>query len=270
MASFFETITAAVADIVKHGFDKKSRIEEWVAQIKRAARASMVSPKVLEKQLNGTMIAIYTRLVEKGGIKKRHPKVSDFTIEKLKPKMKAELNRRMWANANLIVLNREAAIEKTAQRLSSWGMSVPPGGTKAADKPEVKESISKALKQLPFEERRVLIDQGHKLTAAISNIVAKDGGAIAVKWHSHWRQNGYKFRPDHKERDGKVYLIRGNWAQQKGLVKVGKDGYYDEVTAFAEEPFCRCFGQYYHSPGELPDDMLTEFYHTELERIRNL
>src|SRR5207247_2394734 len=105
-------------------------------------------------------------------------------IDQIKPALHAELERRIMASADLIKLNRKAAIEKTVQRFSGWATSVPPGGTRATDKKKEKDSIKKSLKSLPFEERRVIIDQSHKFVANLNEIVAKDGGAIAGRWHS--------------------------------------------------------------------------------------
>ena len=104
----------------------------------------------------------------------------------------------------------------------------------------------------------MLIDQGHKLVASLNNVLAVDGKAIALIWHSHWRQAGYKYRPDHKERDEQVYMLRDNWAQEKGFVKVGKSGYYDEITSVGEEPFCRCYAQYLYNIGSVPKELLTK------------
>ena len=73
----------------------------------------------------------------------------------------------------------------------------------------------------------------------INEIVAVDNGAIAARWHSHWRQAGYNYRKDHKERDDNVYVIRGSWAHEKGYIKP-IHGYTDEITSPGEEVFCRC------------------------------
>jgi hypothetical protein len=172
------------------------------------------------------------------------------------------------ASANLIKLNREKAIQSTLQRFSGWATSIPAGGSNVQDKPEVKSDVSKSLKQLPFEERRVAIDQGHKLISAINDIVAQDGGAIAAVWHSNWRQQNYNYREDHRERDRKVYLIRDSWAHKAGLVKPGKVGYTDEITQPAEEPMCRCFYLFVYSLEDLPADMLTEKGREEIARVR--
>jgi hypothetical protein len=256
--TFYEIITAAIKDFEANGFDSQQRLEYWTAEIRKSCGRAMISPEQLQALLNHEMQSIYVKQIEKGGALKLHSGVSRFTIDKLKPKLHRELYRRIMASANLIKLNREASIQRTLQRFSGWATSIPAGGSKAVDKPEVKANLRKALAQLPFEERRVIIDQGHKFVAELNNIIATDGGAIAMKWHSHFRQPGYNYRPDHKERDSLIYLIRDSWAREQGLVKPGKAaGYSDQITKPAEEPFCRCFATYIYNPASLPDDMLT-------------
>ena len=137
------------------------------------------------------------------------------------------------------------------------------------DKNDTKTGIRKSLAQLPFEERRVLIDQGHKLSASLSEILALEGGAIAGEWHSQWRRAGYNYREDHKERDMQVYTIRNNWAMQKGLMKAGPCGYTDDITAAGEEVFCRCSIRYLYNIRDLPETMLTAKGAAALKEVRN-
>lgn len=255
--SFFKTITDAVRDIEEHGFDSQSRIDTWVARIKNAALLAMAPEHVLSQYLNNTLRKIYERLVTNGGILKLH-KISRFTLETIKPKLRAELDRRRMTNAQLIKINREEMILRTEQRFRGWASSIPAGGTDSVDTVDVKQNISKPLKNLPFTERRVMIDQAHKFSAELNKIVAVEGGAIAAEWNSHWRQPGYDYRPDHKERDKKVYALRGNWALEKGLMKRGANPYYDEITAAGQEVYCRCSIRYIYSISGLPDDMITE------------
>lgn len=264
MANFYQTITEAIADIEDNGFDSQARIDEWMRKIDAAARASMMPADQMQDVLRRTMHSIYTKLVERGGITKLHPGVTFFKLEQVKPKLRAELDRRIMASAQLIKLNREQMIAKTLQRFSGWSTSIPAGGSKAVEKGEVKADLKKALKQLPFEERRVLIDQGHKFTSSLNNILAVDGGAIAARWHSHFRQAGYNYRPDHKERDGRVWMIRDNWALKAGLCKPGSNGYTDSITTPGEEVFCRCANTYIYSLRGLPDDMLTNLGRAKL------
>lgn len=256
--SYNEVLTDAVADISANGFDSAQRIQYWQQKLREAAERSMLSMTQMEQQLREAMAAIYKRMVDNGGAVKFHQGVARFMIDRLRPQLHADLQRRIMMSADLIKLNRQQAIDKTLQRFSGWASSVPPGGTKTTDKVKQKQDIKKSLGQLPFEERRVIIDQGHKLTASINETIARGGAAIAIIWHSHFRQPGYDFRPDHKERDGHVYLLKGSWAQADGLIKPGPDGYYEDITSVAEEPFCRCWATYLYNLRDLPADMLTK------------
>jgi hypothetical protein len=255
--SFFEVVTAAVKDISEHGYDSQERVDYWMREIVVAARRDMVSETTLELALFGHLRTLYTSMVEKGTILKHHPGVSKFTLERIKPKLRNELDRRIMTSAQLIKLNRETAIQKTLQRFNGWATSIPAGGSEAVDKVETKSKIRKSLTDLPFEERRVIIDQGHKLVSSINDIIAHDNNAIAAEWHSHWKELNYNYRDDHKERDMKVYAIRDNWAIQAGLMKKGPNGYTDEITQPSEEVYCRCYYRYIYNLRDLPQEMLT-------------
>jgi len=266
--TYYEVLTAAVNDIAEHGYDSAARLAYWQEELRKAAERTLRSAAQMEEDLRTAMADLYRRLVEKGGIAKYHPGIARFTLEQLRPRLRNELDKRILASADLIKLNRKQAIEKTLQRFSGWTTSVPPGGTKTADKVKLKTDIKKSMKQLPFEERRVIIDQNAKLVSSISNVVATNGGAIAYRWHSHWRASGYDYRPDHKLRDGKIYLLRESWAKEQGLVRAGEAGYSDEITQPAEEPFCRCGAEYIYTLSQLPTDMLTAKGKEKLLEVR--
>lgn len=267
-ATFQQVLTAAINDIAEHGFDSVERVKFWTDAITEAAERSIRSAAQIENDIKRGLSALYRAQVERGGILSRHPGVPAYRLQQVAPRLHAELSRRIFASADLIKLNRAKAIGETIQRFQGWATSVPAGGSDAVSKREQKASVYKSLASLPFEERRVVIDQGHKFVASLNNILATDAGAIALIWHSHWREANYNYREDHKERDGLVYLLRDNWAQQKGLVKPGPAGYYDEITAVGEEVFCRCYAQYIYSLRKLPEDMLTAKGKSELERVR--
>lgn len=266
--SFYSVIAAAIRDIEEHGFDSLNRIQNWVARIRAAAQSFLIPERVLAGVLNNTLTRVYTNLVEKGGYKVINPGVSRFDVTRLQPKLRGELDRARTVSAQLIKLNREQMIETTERRFSGWASSVPEGGSKVVDKKEEKENVAKALKSLPFEERRVMIDQGAKLSSSINRIIALDNNAIAAEWHSHWREAGYDYRKDHKERDQKVYLIRDSWAHKAGLVKPGPAGYTDEITQPAEEVYCRCKYKYKFNIRGIPEEMLTEKGKKELARVQ--
>lgn len=255
--SYFDVLTAALNDIAEHGYDSPERLTYWMRRLREAAETAAGSADILEDQLRENLGAIYKRLVDQGGALKLSPGVSRYTLERIRPALRGELDRAIMASADLIRLNKQQAVAKTLQRFAGWASSIPKGGAAELDKVKQKGEIRKALRSLPFEERRVIIDQSHKLTASINRIVAVDSGAIAAVWHSHWRQAGYDYRPDHKDRDDQVYLIRGSWADKAGLVKPGAAGYTDKITQPGEEVFCRCTYQYLFALRRLPEGMLT-------------
>ncbi len=257
-ASFFSEITEAISHFQKYGFRSQAELESWVQRIRRAALLTLQTPEETERKLREALGAKYTGLVTKGGILRQMPEVSRMTLDHIKPKLRRELDRRILASANLIKLNREEAMSTTLRRFQGWATSIPEGGSRAVDKVAEKESIRKPLSKLPYIERRVIIDQSHKLVDSIRDVVAVDSGAIAGVWDSPWRRRGYDYREDHKERDGKVYAIRGCWAIDKGLMKAGPAGYTDQITRPGEEVNCSCSYRYVFNLRTLPPDMLTK------------
>jgi hypothetical protein len=268
--TFYETLTAAVAEFTERGFESEEQLAEWMRRIREAAERDLVDPRTLEAELAGTFRSLYENLVDRGGILRYHQGVPEFNLKQLAPKLRPLLDQRLMANANLIKNNRTIAIEQTNRRFAGWATSIPAGGSKAVDKREVKSSIRKALAALPFEERRVLIDQGHKFVSDLNNVIALDNRAIAAEWHSHFRQVGYNYRPDHKERDGKFYAIRGNWALAQGFMKAVDGHYTDTITKPGEEVFCRCSYRYIYNLRDLPEMMLTKKGIEELGRVQEL
>lgn len=253
--TFFEVLTAAINDIIEYGFDSKARIDGWLKKIKQAAEEALIPENQMQKEMEKALNSAFSRLVIHGGLVSKD--VSRYDIDKLKPKLRAELDRRIMASANLIQYNREEAISNTLRRFQGWATSIPKGGSKVVDKVKEKKNIKKALGKMGFEQRRVIIDQTHKLISNINDIVAVDNGAIAAEWHSHWRQPNYNYRKDHKERDKKIYVVRGNWASEKGYIKA-VDGYTDQITSPGEEVYCRCNYKYIYNLRQLPSDMLTK------------
>jgi hypothetical protein len=262
--TFNEVVTAAVKDISDSGFDP-ARIAYWQERLRKAAAGAMGAQARVDKLLNDTLTDVYRRLIENGQALKVHPGVSRFTVDRLKPKLRVELQKRIFASADLIKLNREKSIAQTLQRFSGWASSIPQGGSDVVDKRAVKLDIGKSIRQEPFETRRVLIDQGHKFAAGLNEVIGLDNGAIASIWHHHHSQYP---RFEHEERDGVLFLIRDSWAQQRGFVKLDGRQYRDEVERVGEFPFCRCTESWVYNLRDLPPSMLTVAGHEELDRIK--
>lgn len=266
--SFDEALAAAVADIVEHGFDSQDRLDRWVRELTAAADRFIAAKAARDARLADAFEAIYRRMVANGGMLKFHPGVSKMTLSHVAPLFRAELDRRVRISADLIKINREQAVAKTLQRFSGWASSIPAGGARTEDRRETKADIAKDLRVLTYRERFVANDQGHKFFAALNQTLADQNGAIAVRWASRWRALNYNYRPDHKERDGKVFLLRNSWAHREGLAKAGEAGYYDEVEAVGQLPNCRCAGVFIYSLSRLPEDMLTAKGRAKLEDAR--
>mgnify|MGYP006275912879 CR=1 FL=1 len=226
-----QVIAEAVKDMELHGYDDQARVDHWLIKIREAALSEMLTDAQTEAVLRRSLTAKFNRVFESKRFQESIPR---FNKAKLKPKLLDELDRRIMASANLIKLNREEAIQKTLRRFSGWSTSIPAGGG-VADK-EVKKDLRTSISQLSFIERRVAIDQGHKLIAAIEEIAAVDSGALGAIWHSRWRVENYNYRPDHKERDGVFYVVPDNWAIQKGFMKTKPS--INSITRPAEEVYC--------------------------------
>ncbi|EIC1911760.1 hypothetical protein K9712_003195 [Escherichia coli] len=274
MKTFTRTVREAVKFFLRNGYTSRQELEQWQSIIRQAAESetdddymSMVSERLRKT---------YDLQVSKAGALERHKGLSRFTLNYMEPKLRSELDRRILASADLIKLNRTAAINKTVQRFSGWATSIPVqdyvgGGLSPSSRSGVNyncDHIQKSAQQVDYEARRVMIDQSHKLIANIDNIIATSNNAIAAEWHSHWRQAGYDYREDHKDRDKLVYLIRGNWAQKNGYVKAGPAGYLDAITQPGEEVFCRCYVTYLYNLSSIPEDMLTQKGRKFLESMK--
>lgn len=253
--NFYQVLTEAVNDFMLNGFDNEERLKYWLLRIKDAAEKELIPDNVLEKKLRDSLESAFHRLVTKEGLVNTH--VSAFTLAKIKPQLRSELDRRILASANLIKLNREKSVQEVLQRFQGWATSIPVGGNKNTNKIEQKQLIRKSLSKMPFEQRRVIIDQTHKLIANINDIVANQAGAIGAKWHSNYRQINYNYREPHKEIDGNIYLIRDGWGYQEGYLKPVK-GFTDEIEMVGELPFCRCRYVYLYTLEDFPQEYLTK------------
>lgn len=100
------------------------------------------------------------------------------------------------------------------------------------------------------------------------NAAATTGGVIAAEWSWRGGTSGC-WIPEHEARNGRVYAVRGNWAEEKGFM-TASDGYTDEITGPLEEDECRCMYVYLYALRNLPDAMVTAAGKESLARARSL
>ncbi|QIX97449.1 hypothetical protein [Cedecea sp. FDAARGOS_727] len=271
MRVFTRTVREAVRFFLRNGYTSREELERWQSIIRQAAEGETANDYV--SMVSRNLTHAYDLQIGRAAALKRHPGISRFTINYLEPKLRTELDRRILASVDLIKLNRQKAVDTTLSRFSGWASSIPSADSIAlkgiqGQMRETAGHIQKTAEQFDFEARRVMIDQNHKLIANIDNVIATSNNAIAAEWHSHWRQPGYNYREDHKERDKLMYLVRGNWAQKNGYIKPGDAGYLDEITQPGEEVFCRCYVTWIYNLRSIPEDMLTQKGRKFLESMK--
>lgn len=255
---FYALLQQALREFAIAGYVSERQLQEWLGRLRAALERELPGDVELRKALADSLTSIFTRDVDRGGIAKRVPELMRYTIDQVRPQLRAELDRRIFAGVDLIKLNRTAAVEKTLQRFSGWVTSLPPSGGSAEDLRSLAAQIAKPARQVKFEARRVAVDQGHKLGAAVAHVVAKQEGAIAAIWHDRGEYDrGYDARPAHLARSGKIFLIRDSWAMENGLIRRGAVPYTDEFEQVAELPLCSCYYEYITTPHCLPETMLT-------------
>lgn len=252
-----DLIMEGLRKFAKAGYQDEFQLSDWLGRLHAALDLELPDDDESRVALSKTLHAIFDRDV-RNGIARRIPDIEPYTIDRVMPHMRAELDKRIYAGADLIKLNREAAIRKTLQRFSGWVSSVPPQGTSTNDLRDIANEMLKPIKQVKFEARRVAIDQGHKLSAAVAHVVAQQNGAIAGIWHDRGENDhGYDARPKHLARSKTIFLIRNSWAMDQGLIRRGVAQYTDDIEQPAELPYCSCFYEYITTPHDLPDEYLT-------------
>lgn len=265
---FRKVLEEAIRYFEKWGYENPDVLMDWITRLRNAAETEQGSLSSKQRKLAESLRSIFYQMTKKGRmIENANPHVTRLTLQIIAPSLRNELDRRILASADLIKLNRTRAIEETLQRFSGWSTSIPPGGSGAVSKREVANHIAKPLHSRSFEERRLAIDQGHKLIANVNHIIGIQSGGIAVKWR-HVHQAGYNGRPEHEERDGQFFLLKDSWAKEKGLVKKGPNPYYDDIDQVGVAPFCRCWVEFKISLSQLPPEFLTKKGQKTLEETR--
>ena len=258
LRSFRQVLADAIAELSITGYVSTEQIERWADELRRAAEYELGPDWRVDRETRAKLDALFEKIIDRGRITDYVPGVSRFDLSMVKHALRAELDRRILAAADLIKLHRREAVERTLQRFRGWATAIPPGGDGTIDKRETRASVSKSLRQLGFERRRVDIDQGYKLVSNIAEIVAQDQGAIAAIWHDHGEHDkSYNARKEHLARSGKLFLVRDSWAIREGLVRRGSRPYTDDIERPGQAVFCRCWYQWITSPRRLPDDCLT-------------
>jgi hypothetical protein len=153
--------------------------------------------------------------------------------------------------------------------LREFLIQVPSGGTKDKVFRSRVAEIKKEIRSLAKWDRLFYTYKARSFPAEIEHIFVLAGNPLAAIWHYSDldAQGEYQKTYNHQQQDGRVYAVRGNWAIEKGLMKVGPAGYLDEISRPGQECGCMCSLQWVASVRRLPSDMITAKGHSELDRV---
>jgi hypothetical protein len=123
-------------------------------------------------------------------------------------------------------------------------------------------SISKIKREIGYFAKWSQLLYTHRAMSFPSEVeyaFIMSGEPIAAVWKYNLLDEQCEFPPTvgHKPRNGRVYAVRGNWAEAKGLMVAGPYGYIDEIDQPHQETGCMCRLHWLRAIRGLPEDMLT-------------
>lgn len=261
-SGFFALLVEALNDFYRSGYNA-SKLELWMMRLRAELDRELPGDVDFRESLRKSLSGILSR--QGSNLQRSVPDMLRYTIDLVRPALRAELDRRIFAGVSLIKLNRARRIDETLQRFAGWVSSTP-------DKREAVRTtaseIAKPVRQVRFEQRRVAIDQGHKLNAAVAATVAHASGAIAAVWRDRGALDPhYDARPEHLARSGKMFILRDSWAIEQGLVRRGALPYTDSIEMPAELPYCSCYYEYLSRLDRVPETILTRAGRAHLGQV---
>ena len=169
--SFQKLLREAAKHFTTSGYTSQSDINHWRVRLLTAAEQHL-DPEGARETIRRTLGKAFFKAIGEGRVAKRHGSVHKFTIDRLEPKLKDELERRMYAAQELLDGDKRATLERIHNRflgLATAGAN--PGEAQAAA-----SAIGKAARDSRAQERMVAVDQTKKMVATLDEIIAKDGG----------------------------------------------------------------------------------------------
>ena len=160
---------------------------------------------------------------------------------------------------------RNDELEEALACFEQWARSIPLGGTKDKAFRDGARDVRQNLKAFPKWSERFYYATIRNFPNAIEAMSARANGALAALWHCYGWQN----EPEHDRNNGKVFLVRGNWAIAKGLIHDAGARYTDEMPQPGNDG-CRCSYQFLYNLRNLPPELLTPLGKAKLAEARKV
>lgn len=259
--SFDEVLTEAVNYFVTRGFNDETALTYWTKRLEIAARRELMSTTTLRRRMKDALAAEYRRQIERGLILSQHEGLSKSALNSFRLDLKGILSKRLSAANALVTLNREEDVAATLRKFTGWASSLPVGSSSQANRSEIRQDIKRALVAAKNKESSLVIDQRHKLYAALNAHIAQGAGAIGAIWVSHHTVPGYDFRELHQtyaQRSAvRPFLIRDSWAHRQGVISSAGATFTDQLDHQPSQlPHCKCHYLFLYTTDRFPSDMI--------------
>ena len=248
--AFDKLLREAVSHFTRFGFTSPADVNDWLTKLSAAASNHLEVEKAIER-VEKALAGRFNRELGRGRLQGRKGKVSKLSIDQLEPRLRQELERRMYAARMQVTGQHRAALEHIHNRF--LGMATAgkqPGKVKAAAR-----HISKAARDAKAQARMTAIDQTFKLMATLDEVIAEDSQSIGGFWDATWDIKR-KHRPEHAIRHDQWYPRRGCWADRDGHLKRAL-GYMDEWDMPGVLINCQCQYRYVYDLEDVPPQFLT-------------
>lgn len=263
----------ALAEYLKTGPTSPSHLEEIREQIYGVSLSLIISPAVATKHYKAICKEFVTQTLKAKGMPTRgvfvSGKQSDLVsssgnavarnFDSLRPKINTRYN---WCIENY---ERQATtyldhqLSQFNDLLLEFLKQVPAGGTKDKGLKSKITEIKGELRYIAKWDQSFYTYKARSLPNELEHLFALENEPLAAIWEycQTVEHSDDQLTNNHKERDGRVYAVRDNWAIGKGLMQVGRYSYIDEISLPCQEVGCMCSLRYLYNLRSLPEDMLT-------------
>jgi hypothetical protein len=165
-------------------------------------------------------------------------------------------------------LFRQQELLSALNTFEEWAQSIPLGGTKDKLFRDEARDVRKQLKSVQKWNEYYFIEKSGCFSNRINHLISESNNTIAAIWN-YRSFNIYDEKCEHNNYDGKVYLIRDNWAIKRGFIIIDSSTKYtDELPIPNDDYYCNCHYQYLYRLHSLPIEILTPKGKTELIDLR--
>jgi hypothetical protein len=247
---FDRLLREAAKHFTTNGYTSRSDINDWRVKLLSAAEAHL-DVEGAHKRVGRILESAYWKALGAGRIAKKHGSVPKYAIDQLEPKLRDELERRIFATQELVEGDKRVALERLQQRFLGLATAGPNPGEAAASA----TAIGKVARDSRAQERMIAVDQTKKMVATMDEVIAEDGGSIGGFWDATW-DIARKHRPEHAARHDKFYVRRASWADEQVLIR-HPNGFMDEWDMPGVLINCQCEYNYVYDLADVPDEFKT-------------